>query len=173
MNENRRWSDLKEAKAAYRQSGTGISLLIRNLYSCVQQSSIECGFDAEQVKIIWRTASQTYSIGDISLAFEGVFKELHSNRTNNSNYLAGALPLPIDALEGKGSVAIRALAHLKAQHDAKLPIWLFDTGIPEFRLNRPPVPWVNFTYALLDKLVKDKLLTDSFRCKLFARDLGL
>ncbi|RVU51118.1 hypothetical protein DT385_03645 [Pseudomonas syringae] len=173
MNEHRRRSDLKQAKAAYRQSGTGISLLIRDLYSCVQQSSIECGFDAEQVKIIWRTASQAYSAGEISLAFEGIFKELHSNHVNKADYRAGTLPLPIDALEGAGSVAIRALAHLKAQHDAKLGIWFHDAGICEFRLIRPAIPWANFTHALLDKLVKDELLTNSFRCKLFARDLGL
>lgn len=171
---SRMWSDLNQAMAAYKPSGTGIPLSVRELYSCVQQSSIDCGFDADQVKIIWRTASQTYSDGEVLLAFEGVLKEVQSTSIFNVPYFGNTLPLPLDVLEGPGSVAIKTLARLRAQHDAK-PVWVLDTGLPEFRfsLNRPAAPWVNFTHTLLDKLIKDEVLKDSFRCKLFARDLGL
>lgn len=172
---SRRWSNLSQAMAAYKPSATGISLSVRNLYSSVLQSSIDCGFGADQVKIIWRTASQAYSVGEISLTFEIVIKELQSTSIFNASNLVGTLPLPLDVLQGPGSVAIRTLAHLKARDDAKPTVWILDTGLPEFRfcLNPPAAPWVNFTYALLDKLVKDELLKDSFRGKLFARDLGL
>ncbi|MFT0475641.1 hypothetical protein ACMSI6_17155 [Pseudomonas antarctica] len=174
MNMSRRWSDLNQAMTAYKPSGTGISLSVRKLYSCVQQSSIDCSFDADQVKIIWRTASEAYSVFEISRAFESLLKEVQSTSIFNASYLVDTLPLPLDVLEGPGSVATRTLARLRAQHDAE-PVWVLDTGVPVFcfSLNRPEAPWVNFTYALLDTLVKDELLKNSFRCKLFARDLGL
>ncbi len=71
-------------------------------------------------------------------------------------------------LEGKGAVAIRTLAHLKVQRDQRAFLWF-----PGMDWNCSATSWVDFTYALLEKLVKDELVTDTLRCKLFARDLGL
>ncbi|CZT29056.1 hypothetical protein PCPL58_2600 [Pseudomonas cerasi] len=85
---SRRWSNLSQAMAAYKPSATGISLSVRNLYSSVLQSSIDCGFGADQVKIIWRTASQAYLVGEISLAFESVIKELQSTSIFNASNLS-------------------------------------------------------------------------------------
>ncbi|MFK5733057.1 hypothetical protein KW869_05930 [Pseudomonas urmiensis] len=75
---------------------------------------------------------------------------------------------PAEILEGKGAVAIRTLAHLKAKRDRQPFIW-----VPDMDWNYTVQSWADFTYALLEKLVKDEVVADTLRCKLFARDLGL
>lgn len=145
-------------------------ILARELYAWVQQSSIECGFDSEQVRVIWRSASQAYSFDEISLAFAKIFKELRSTGAFSSRQESDSLPL--DTLEGTGSVALKILTRLKAQHDKESDVYVIDTG-HEFCWPPRAVPWVNFTYALLERLVSDDLVGDALRCKLFSRDLGL
>ncbi|KAF1310548.1 hypothetical protein BLX42_13340 [Pseudomonas sp. SG-MS2] len=169
-----RRTDISQAKSAYKPAGTGISLEVRNLYSSVLQSSLEHGFEIEQVNFIWRAASLVYSVKEISSLFEDRLETITSTVTFH-DYLrklsmAHSLPpnQPAEILEGKGAVAIRTLAHLKVKHDRKAFIWAASMDW-EYTLKS----WVDFTYALLEKLVKDELVADTLRCKLFARDLGL
>jgi len=175
---NNQWqwrrTDLNQAKNAYKPVGTGLSLLARSLYFTVQQSSLESGFDIEQVNFIWRTASLAYSVKEIYSMFKGILEKMTSTRIYH-HYLRDDLlllpsvsNLPTGIIEGKGAGAIRTLAHLKIQRDQRAFIWT-----SEIDWNDPVVSWVDFTYALLEKLVKDDLVTDTLRCKLFARDLGL
>ncbi|WDU64987.1 hypothetical protein LRS56_11315 [Pseudomonas poae] len=167
-------TDVNQAKNAYKPAGTGIPLEVRSLYSRVQESSLEHGFDIEQVNLIWRAASLAYSVKDISSMFEVILEKFTSTLSYHDHLRRAlrspspAFAQPAEILEGKGAVAIRTLAHLKAQLDRQAFIWTPDTT-----WNHSVASWVDFTYALLEKLVKDGLVTDALRCKLFARDLGL
>lgn len=175
-NKQKKWmrTDINQAKCAYKPTGTGIPLEVRSLYSKVQQSSLEHGFDIEQVNSIWRAASLAYSVKEISSMFEDTLKKFTSRITIH-DYLQRAFTLPssdfgqpAEILGGKGSVAIRTLAHLKVQRDQQPFIWA-----PSMDGTFTVESWVDFTYALLEKLVKDEVVAESLRCKLFARDLGL
>lgn len=176
VNNKQKWkrTDINQAKNAYKPAGTGIPLEVRSLYSKVQESSLEHGFDIEQVNLIWRAASLAYSVKDISSMFEVILEKFtptityHDHLRRAFGSPSPALVQPAEILEGKGAVAIRALAHLKVQRDRQAFIWTPDTN-----WNHSVASWVDFTYALLGKLVKDGLVTDTLRCKLFARDLGL
>ncbi|GAB1617421.1 hypothetical protein [Pseudomonas sp. NGC7] len=176
VSNQKKWmrTDINQAKSAYKPTGTGIPLEVRSLYSKVQQSSLEHGFDIEQVHSIWRAASLAYSVKEISSMFEDALKKFTS-RITFDDYLRRAFMLPssdfdqpAETLEGKGAVAIRTLVHLKVQRDQQPFIWA-----PSMDGKFTVESWVDFTYALLEKLVKDELVADSLRCKLFARDLGL
>ncbi|CAI8903283.1 hypothetical protein [Pseudomonas brassicacearum] len=176
MYNQRKWSitDLNQATNAHKPPGSGIPLLVRSLYFRVQQSSLKHGFDTEQVSFIWRAASSVYSVQEISSTFEGILEKLSSTenyhdclRVDPMSFYS-AFNQPEVMLEGKGAVAIRTLAHLKVQRDQRAFLWF-----PGMDWNCSAISWVDFTYALLEKLVKDELVTDTLRCKLFARDLGL
>lgn len=103
-----------------------------------------------------------------------IVKQFHSTKMFHDYYRTDVTHLqslfkpPIDVLEGEGAVAITALAYVKAQYDKKPSIWISDLDWA-----RPIGSWADVTYALLERLVKDGVATDSLRCKLFARDLGL
>lgn len=167
-------TDITQAKNAFKPAGTGIPLEVRSLYSSVQQSSLEYGFDIEQVNLIWRAASLAYSVKEISSMFEFILEKSTSTITYHDHLRRAfrspspAFNQPAEILGGKGAVAIRTLAHLKGQRDRQAFIWT-----PDASWNHPGASWVDFTYALLEKLVKDGLVPDTLRCKLFARDLGL
>jgi hypothetical protein len=157
-----------------RVAGVGVPLSIRRAYLTVLQTSLECGFDAEQVGFIWQTASYSYPADLLRMMFEEIVSQFHSN-TMYQNYChkdearqKSLFKLPIEILEGEGAAAIRTLAHVKAQYDNKPFIWIND-----LHWARPIGSWADLTYTLLEKLVKDGLATEDLRCKLFARDLGL
>lgn len=186
VHNKQKWNrtDINQAKQAHKPAGTGIPLEVRSLYSSVQQSSLEHGFDIEQVNFIWQAASLAYSVKEISSLFEDVLKTFTSTITYHDHlrrvfmrYSAAfdqpaghssAFNEPAEILEVKGAVAIRTLAYLKAKRDRQPFIWN-----PDIDWNYTVESWVDFTYALLEKLVKDELVADNLRCKLFARDLGL
>lgn len=176
VNNQQKWNrtDINQAKNAYKPAGTGIPLQVRSLYSSVQQSSLEHGFDVEQVNFIWQADSLAYSVKEISSLFGGILETFTSTITYH-DYLrrvfmpqSSAINQPAEILEGKGAVAIRTLAHLKAKRDRQPFICT-----PNMDWDYTVKSWVDFTYALLEKLVKDELVADTLRCKLFARDLGL
>ncbi|WP_282351921.1 hypothetical protein [Pseudomonas sp. PS01303] len=176
VNNQQKWNrtDINQAKNAFKPAGTGIPLEVRRLYSSVQESSLEHGFDIEQVNLIWRAASLAYSVKDISSMFEVTLEKFTSTITYHDHLRRAfrspspASVQPAEILEGKGAVAIRTLAHLKVKRDRQAFIWT-----PGMDWNYTVESWVDFTYALLEKLVKDGLVPDTLRCKLFARDLGL
>lgn len=155
-------------------AGTGIPLSMRRAYYSVLQSSLECGFDVEQVNFIWQTASYAYTAGHLRMIFEEIVKDFHSTRMYHDYYhsdlthLQSLFKPPVNSLEGEGAKAFRILADVKDQYDKKAFIWADD-----FDWTRPIGSWADLTYTLLEQLVKDGLATDSLRCKLFARDLGL
>lgn len=164
----------RRAEPVYKVAGIGISRSIRRAYFNVLQASLECGFDAEQVSFIWQTAGYSYSADQLRIMFEEVVSQFHSTKMYDDYYHTDVTQLqslfkpPIDILEGEGAVAIRTLAQVKAQYDKKAFIW--SSGLD---WARPIGSWADLTYALLERLVKDGLATDSLRCKLFARDLGM
>ncbi|MGN2407766.1 hypothetical protein [Pseudomonas viridiflava] len=165
---------VRRAGSVYKVAGTGISLSVRRAYYTVLNTSVECGFDPEQVSFIWQTASYAYSADQLRMMFEEIVGKFHSSAMYHDYactdvmYLQSIFKPPTEILEGEGAVAIRTLAYIKDQHDQKPFIW---TG--DFFWTRPIGSWADLTYMLLEKLVKDGLATDSLRCKLFARDLGL
>ncbi|WP_235375885.1 hypothetical protein [Pseudomonas fluorescens] len=165
---------VRRAGSVYKVAGTGISLSVRRAYYTVLNTSVECGFDAEQVSFIWQTASYAYSACQLRMMFEEIVGKFHSNAMYHDysrtdvTHLQSLFKPPIEILEGEGAVAIRTLAYIKDLHDKKPFIWIDD-----FYWTRSIGSWADLTYVLLEKLVKDGLATDSLRCKLFARDLGL
>ncbi|PYD22124.1 hypothetical protein DND36_15540 [Pseudomonas savastanoi pv. glycinea] len=168
VNNNRR------PDSVYKVAGIGIPFSMRRAYYSVLQSSLECGFDVEQVNSIWQTASYAYPGGQLRMMFEEIVKKFHSTKMYHDYYhsdlthLQSLFKPPIHILEGEGAAAISVLADVKDQYDKKAFIWIDD-----FDWTKPIGSWADLTYALLEKLVKDGLAPDSLRCKLFARDLGL
>lgn len=165
---------IRRAGPVYKAAGIGISRSARRVYYSVLQTSLECGFDAEQVSFIWHTASYAYSAGQLRMMFEEIVKRFHSTKVyhdyhhTDATHLQSLFKPPITILEGEGALAAKALAHVTDEYDKKAFIWIDD-----FDWTSPIGSWADLTYALLEKLVKDGLATDSLRCKLFARDLGL
>ena len=158
----------------YKVAGVGIPLSIRRAYYTVLQASLGCGFDAEQVKFIWQTASYSYSADQLQIMFEEIVSQYHSKKMYHDYCCTDVVALeflakpPIEILAGQSALAIKAFAYVKAQYDKKPFIWCSDIDWAG-----PMGSWADFTYALLGRLVKDGLATDTLRCKLFARDLGL
>ncbi|ELP96362.1 hypothetical protein [Pseudomonas syringae] len=172
--EIRKVKQIRRPDPLYKVAGIGIPLSIRRAYYSVVQSSLECGFDTEQVSFIWQTSSYAYSAGQLHMMFEEIVGKFHSTKMYHDYYhtdvthLQSLFQPPVNILEGEGAVAIRALARVKDHYDKKAFIWIDD-----FDWIRPIGSWADLTYALLEKLVKDGLATKSLRCKLLARDLGL
>ncbi|WP_259640626.1 hypothetical protein [Pseudomonas savastanoi] len=174
-NENiRKVKEIRRPDPVYKVAGIGIPLSMRRAYYNVLQTSLECGFDAEQVSFIWQTASYTYSADQLRMMFKEIVKQFLSTKMFHDYYLTDVTHLQslfnpqIDILEGEGAIAITALAYVKGQYDKKPSIWVSDSDWA-----RPTGSWADLTYALLERLVKDGLTTEDLRCKLFARDLGL
>jgi len=170
----RKGKGILPADPVYKLGENEDSLSVRIAYYNVLQTSLECGFDAEQVNFIWQTASYAYPACQLRMMFEGIVKKFHSTKMYRDYYhtdvthLQSLFKPPIDILEGEGAGAITALAYVKAQYDKKPSIWVSD---PDWA--RPTGSWADLTYAMLERLVKDGLATEELRCKLFARDLGL
>ncbi|RMV01212.1 MULTISPECIES: hypothetical protein [Pseudomonas syringae group] len=170
----RKVKEIRRPDPVYKVAGIGIPLSMRRAYYNVLQTSLECGFDAEQVSFIWQTASYAYSAGRLRMMFEDIVKQFHSTKMYHDYYRTDVTHLqslfkpPIDILEGEGAGAIKALADVKVQYDKKPSIWFSDSD-----WGSPTGSWADLTYAVLERLVKDGLATEELRCKLFARDLGL
>lgn len=116
------------------------------------------------------------TLDELASIFGCVLSKLHSTRVYHGysqvdiTQLQSLFKLPKETLEGEGAVAIRTFAHLKAELDKKALFWSCDLD-----WDRPVAvgSWGDLTYALLEKLVKDGLATDSLCSELLARDLGL
>lgn len=170
----RTWKGIRSADPVHKLAGSGVSLSVRIAYYNVLQTSLECGFDAEQVNFIWQTASYVYPAGQLRMMLEEIVKKFHSTKMYHDYYrtdithLQSLFKPSIKILKGEGAVAISVLAHVKDQYDNKAFIWVED-----FDWSEPIGSWADLTYALLEKLAKDGLATEELHCKLFARDLGL
>ncbi|WP_257112603.1 hypothetical protein [Pseudomonas ficuserectae] len=164
----------KNNRRSDKVAGIGLPLSMPRAYYSVLQSSLECGFDIEQVNTIWQAASYAYPAGQLRMMFEEIVRKFHSTKMYHDYYRTDVTHLkslfkpPINILEGEGSVAISAFAHIKDQYDKEAFIWVEDS-----EWSKPIGSWADLTYALLERLVKDGLATEELRCKLFARDLGL
>ncbi len=171
-----------QREIALRAKDKRIPFAILDLYSTVLQASITKGFDMQQVHDVWRTASLAYSVGLITSMFEKLVSNLylqnpslHLPRFRNIGFEFSEMP-PKDILHGPGSVALRTLAHMTEQNQQQVRVWIIDTGADYPAASRADLgadSWADFTYVLLDHLVKDELVTDVLRGKLLGRDLGL
>ncbi|WLH54618.1 hypothetical protein [Pseudomonas tolaasii] len=180
---SRRWvsSGRDHPERAIKSAGAGRSLALRRAYYTVQHASLDYGFDTEQIKFIWQTASRAYSLEELKSIFTVTFEMLQPRKTYRDYHHVDVTSIhsvckqSMDIFEGQGAVAIRTLACLDAKRTLPfLPaVFIIDRDHPPFRLAPPKASWGDFTYALLEKLVRDGLATEGLRCKLFARDLGL
>ncbi|WP_238418436.1 hypothetical protein [Pseudomonas cannabina] len=100
-------------------AGIGLPLSMPRAYYSVLQSSLECGFDVEQVNSIWQTASYAYPTGQLRMMFEEIVKRFHSTKMYHDYYhsdlthLQSLFKPPIDILEGEGAAAISVLVGVK------------------------------------------------------------
>lgn len=163
-----------QREIALRFKDKGIPLAILDLYYIVLRASTREGFDVQQVHDVWRTASLEYSVGLITLILDNAFNNLDISKSYFQLSSFGTMGFecspspPMDILQGPGSVAFRTLAHIKYQNQRRVFECIIDTGEDYLGAS-----WAGFTYALLEHLVKDELVTGALRCKLLARDLGL
>lgn len=77
-----------KSEPGYKSRGAGIPLSVRRAYYSVLRASMKCGFDAEQVQFIWRTASYAYGVNELSMIFANVLSKLHSTKTYHGFYQA-------------------------------------------------------------------------------------
>ena len=163
-----------QREIAFRSKDKRIPLAILDIYSTVLRASTREGFDVQQVHEVWRTASLEYSVGLITLILGKPFNNLDLRKFyfqlssfGNMGFERSPSP-PMDILQGPGSVAFRTLAHMKNQNQRPVYAWIIDAGEDYLEAS-----WAGFTYALLEHLVMDELVTGALRSKLLARDLGL
>ena len=169
--------------AGYPLRGIGIPLSLRLLHFSMKQASLRIGFDEEQVRFIWRTASLYYSLNEVSTLFSKTMESFESAASLSMFVFNHMNPQPIyrepdDSLVGQGAMAIRVLARLKSVCDQKIATqeryYIIDDGALEYKFkSRRVASWEVFTSVLAEKLVKDGLATDRIRDKVFSQDLGL
>lgn len=179
-----------QREIALRAKDKRIPYAILDLYSTVLRASIRKGFDMQQVHDVWRTASLAYSVDLIALIFDNPLRNFYILNPYSQLPSFGnmdfefSLSPPMDILHGPGSVALRTLAHMKHQNKRQVSAWIIDAGDNYSSASLASLwadssadswvdSWADFTYVLLDHLIKDELVTGALRCKLLARDLGL
>jgi len=179
----RRGAEHYYAGAGYPLNGVGIPMSLRLLHFSMKQASLNIGFDEEQVRFIWRTASLHYPLSEITKLLSETMESLGSGKGLTMYVFIRMNPRsiyrePVSSFVGQGAMAIRSLARLKSIRDQKLcqqeRHYVIDDPDLEIKFtSRRHASWETFTNALAEKLAKDGLATDSIRDKVFTQDLGL